>query len=63
MAERQSEGRRKNGAEPGGKPDQTTPQDEVMKVGRKETRTAGPDGPDAREVGDTFKQPPDHGGR
>ncbi|MBL0968400.1 MAG: hypothetical protein IBJ02_04750 [Brevundimonas sp.] len=63
MTERQSEGRRKNGAEPGGKPDQTTPQDEVMKVGRKETGTAGPDGPDAREVGDTFKQPPGQDGR
>lgn len=58
MAERQSEGRRRNGAEPGGKPDQTTPLDAVMKVGRKETRTAGPDGPDVRVVSDTFKHPP-----
>ena len=63
MAEQQSEGRRKNGAAPGGKPDQTTPQEEVMKVGRKETRTAGPDGPDAREVGDTFKQSQGRDGR
>lgn len=63
MAERQSEGRRRNGAEPGGKPDQTKPQDEVMKVGRRETRTAGPDGPDARAVGDTFKHPLGHDGR
>lgn len=63
MAERQSEGRRRNGAEPGGKPDQTKPQDEVMKVGRKETRKAGPDGPDARAVGDTFKHPLGHDGR
>lgn len=63
MAERQSDGRRKNGAEPGGKPDQTTPEDKVVKVGRKETRTAGPDGPDAREVGDTFKQHAGQNGR
>ena len=63
MAERQSEGRRKNGAEPGGTPDQTTPRDKVTEVGRQETRTAGPDGPDAREVGDTFKQAPGRDGR
>ena len=58
MADRQSEGRRKNGAEPGGKPDQTTPDAAVEAVGKQARRAAGPDGPDATEVGDTFKRKP-----
>lgn len=54
----QTEGREKNGAEPLGKPDALTPEAEVKKVGQHERRTAGPDGPDATEVGDTFKNAP-----
>lgn len=56
MTEKQSEGREKNGAIPGGKPDATTSDEAVRKVGEAETRSAGPDGPDATEVGDTFKK-------
>jgi hypothetical protein len=52
----QSEGRKDNGAIPGGKPDASTSDEQVRKVGRDSTTKAGPDGPDAREVGDTFKR-------
>lgn len=52
----QDEGRKANGAEPGGKPDAATPDAAVKKTGQESTRRAGPDGPDARVVGDTFKQ-------
>ncbi|MFC7376958.1 hypothetical protein [Brevundimonas sp. GCM10030266] len=57
--QKQTEGRRRNGAVPGGRPDETTPEDAILKVGRQSRRKAGPDGPDAREVGDTFKRKPD----
>ncbi len=56
MSEKQSDGRRENGATPGGKPDAATSKEDVRKVGKAETRSAGPDGPDATEVGDTFKK-------
>lgn len=56
MSHDQSEGRKANGATPGGKPDATTSEKDVKKVGKASTRAAGPDGPDAREVGDTFKR-------
>ena len=52
----QSEGREKNGAAPGGKPDQSTSSRDVEKTGERETTSAGPDGPDASEVGETFKK-------
>lgn len=58
MDDKQSDGRRKNGAMPAGRPDQTTPESKVKKVGKQSRRAAGPDGPDATEVGDTFKQRP-----
>ncbi|QBX36490.1 hypothetical protein E4M02_13805 [Brevundimonas sp. S30B] len=48
-------GRKANGAGPGGKPDAQTPEADVRKTGRESTRRAGPDGADARDVGDTFK--------
>lgn len=57
--QKQTEGRRRNGAVPGGRPDETTSEDAILKVGRQSRRKAGPDGPDAREVGDTFKRKPD----
>lgn len=51
----QTEGREENGAIPAGKPDAATSDREVKENGLKERRSAGPDGPDAAEVGDTFK--------
>lgn len=54
----QTEGREANGAMPLGKPDASTPDAAVRETGKHETRTAGPDGPDARAVGDTFKRQP-----
>lgn len=54
----QTEGREHNGAIPPGKPDASTPDDAVRRTGQQERRAAGPDGPDATEVGDTFKTPP-----
>jgi hypothetical protein len=57
MGQKQSEGREKNGAMPAGKPDQTTSDRDVKKVGEQSRRAAGPDGPDAGEAGETFKRP------
>lgn len=54
----QSEGRTRNGAIPAGKPDASTPDAAVKKTGERARRAAGPDGPDATEVGDTFKTVP-----
>ncbi len=53
---KQSKGREQNAAIPGGKPDAATSDEAVRRVGRESSRRAGPDGPDAREVGDTFKK-------
>ncbi len=57
--DKQSEGRTKNGAAPGGRPDATTSDADVTRTGEASRRKAGPDGPDATEVGDTFKRSPD----
>ncbi len=54
----QSEGRDDNGAIPGGKPDASTSDAAVRGTGEASRRKAGPDGPDATEVGDTFKTSP-----
>lgn len=56
---KQSEGRRHNGAMPGGKPDGSTSEADVKRTGEASRRKAGPDGPDAGEIGETFKQSPD----
>lgn len=56
MDDKQADGRRKNGASPGGKPDASTSDKAVEKNGRRERQSAGPDGPDAPVVGDTFKR-------
>lgn len=56
MNEEQASGREENGATPGGKPEASTSKAEVKETGEKERRSAGPDGPDATEVGDTFKR-------
>jgi len=58
---KQAEGRRKNGAMPGGRPDETTSEEDIRKVGEQSRRKAGPDGPDATEVGNTFKAQPTTG--
>lgn len=58
MAEDQSEGRKANGATPGGKPDASTSDAAVKRVGEESTRRAGPDGPDASVIGETFKRKP-----
>lgn len=55
MSKDQTAGRDKNGAIPPGQPDAKTTQAEVKHVGEQGRRRAGPDGPDAREIGDTFK--------
>lgn len=55
---KQTKGREDNGAIPGGKPEASSSDDAVKANGRRERRTAGPDGPDATEIGDTFKSPP-----
>jgi len=56
MDDKQSEGRKRNGAEPGGKPDGLTSGAKVRETGRRATKSAGPDGPDAGEIGKTFKR-------
>lgn len=53
----QSRARQRNGASPADRPDPTTPEAKVERTGRHGQRAAGPDGPDARAVGDTFKRP------
>ena len=55
MDKKQTDGRKGNGAVPPGKPDASTSDDAVNRTGQKERRSAGPDGPDATAVGDTFK--------
>lgn len=52
----QSAGRTANGAAPGGRPDASTSSRDVEKTGEREAKSAGPDGPDAGEVGETFKK-------
>jgi hypothetical protein len=60
MTEReQTDGRKDNGASPGGKPDATTSDADVKRVGEASQRKAGPDGPNASEIGETFKRKPD----
>lgn len=54
----QTKGRDENGAIPLGKPDASTSDRAVKDNAAVEQRSAGPDGPDATEVGDTFKQQP-----
>jgi len=59
MTSKQSRGRTRNAAAPGRKPKPDERDEAVMRVGRQSRRRAGPDGPDATVVGDTFKRPPD----
>ena len=55
MDDGQTDGRAANGATPGGKPDASTSDKAVKDNGRREAESAGPDGPDASEIGETFK--------
>lgn len=57
--EEQSAGRRKNAASPAGKSTPDASDEAARRVGRESRRRAGPDGPDAREIGDTFKAAPE----
>lgn len=52
----QSKGRDENAAQPLGERKGIVSAEETKKSGRESTRRAGPDGPDAAEVGDTFKR-------
>ena len=54
----QTDGRADNGAIPLGRPDAATSDAAVKRNAEREQQTAGPDGPDATEVGDTFKKQP-----
>ncbi len=58
MDREQTEGREKNGADPAGKPDPATSDKAVKAVGEAEQQSAGPDGPNASAVGETFKRKP-----
>lgn len=59
MAEQpNSAGRKANDAEPLGKYPGLKSEKDQDKTAARERRSAGPDGPDATEVGDTFKTPP-----
>ena len=54
----QTDGRDDHGAIPLGRPDAATSDAAVKRNAEREQQTAGPDGPDATEVGDTFKKQP-----
>jgi hypothetical protein len=51
-----SQGRKANAAQPPGQRQGTASQESTRKAGIKERQSAGPDGPDAKAVGDTFKK-------
>ena len=51
-----TKGREANAAQPLGERQGIVSKAQTEKTGRKERRTAGPDGPSAKEVGDTFKR-------
>jgi hypothetical protein len=51
-----SEGRKANAAQPLGERHGTSSESGTRKTGLKERNSAGPDGPDAKAVGDTFKK-------
>lgn len=62
MEREQTRGREKNGAMPGGRPDETTPEEDIIRTGRRSAEAAGPDGPDAGVIGETFKSRPGQSG-
>ncbi|MGI4817903.1 MULTISPECIES: hypothetical protein [unclassified Brevundimonas] len=56
--DKQTEGRTKNGAVPVTKSTPDAPDKGAQKAHEKSQQRAGPDGPDATEIGDTFKKAP-----
>jgi hypothetical protein len=54
----QTQGREANAAQPLGDRPGLVSKGETKKTGKESTRRAGPDGPDAAAVGDTFKRAP-----
>lgn len=56
MAEPNTEGRKGNAAQPLGDRHGTDSREKTQRTAERERKSAGPDGPDVREVGDTFKQ-------
>jgi hypothetical protein len=59
MTEKQnSKGRERNDAQPLGERRGQSSHEATIRGGERSRRRAGPDGPDAREIGDTFKQQP-----
>jgi hypothetical protein len=51
-----SQGRKANQAQPLGERQGTSSPKETKRAGQAEQKSAGPDGPDAKAVGDTFKK-------
>jgi hypothetical protein len=51
-----TDGRKKNEAEPLGDFTALGGKEAVEKTGEESRKRAGPDGPDAKEIGDTFKR-------
>jgi hypothetical protein len=49
-------GRRRNSAQPLGEQHGIQSKDDAARTAQAERKSAGPDGPSAREVGDTFKR-------
>ena len=58
MDKNNTKGREANSAAPLGERPGTASDRETRDTGKAETRSAGPDGPDSRVVGDTFKTTP-----
>ena len=56
MAQPNSDGRKANDAEPLGKYPGLKSEKDQDRTAERSRKAAGPDGPDAREVGDTFKK-------
>lgn len=57
-AKQNTEGRKDNAAEPLGERPGLVSKKGVERTGEASRRAAGPDGPDAGEVGETFRKPP-----
>lgn len=55
MAKAQTDGRDDNAAQPLGEREGLVSNAGTKRTGKKSRKAAGPDGPDARVVGDTFK--------
>lgn len=57
----QSAGRQANAAQPPGEQLGIVSNEGLIKTGKRSRRAAGPDGPDAKAVGNTFKAKPGRG--